>query len=394
MSFGKKTPTPAPPSFKHRIARAAAPAYQPQQPKKAVQAKTPVLPAKPPVVQPKKIVAPAVYRPQSVPRVLQTKKVNAPRVTSRPSLAKTIQRQIARNSGVVQAKYAVGAYVTVLGEGGTPPWYGVVKKQTHAGYKVKLGGGNDSEEDWIDVEEEAVHPHPSFASRYEVQADGASVTTAGGTWTARKYKSIMGRVNPTVRGAHMELEFLPGAYVDATRIVLVQTVKSIKNRGTYYMNDTIEARSVGGVSIDQMQTSASPEYIANPQRSGGAFGSAPVDDEAGSHGYRVFCHNPERWHAMAARLKDRPHMSSIFEYSSQEFETTAIAAEGPDKGRYYGSVKWGWIWDGPGERVRLIPLQRVSFGSASSQFRDSAVRWNVTRTSTNVTPVQLPLPKI
>jgi hypothetical protein len=308
-----------------------------------------------------------------------------------------IQRKVVvgRNSGIVQAKYPIGAYVTVLGERGQPSWYGVVKKHTGGGYKIRVGGFGESEDDFVDVEEDMVHPHPSFAARYEVHSDGATVSTAGGTWTARKYKSIMGRVDPTVRGAHMELEFLPGPYVDATNIVLVQTVKAVRNGQPYFMNQTILDRSTDeGISIDQHHSSASPEYVATPSTSGGTFGSAPGEDGAGSHGYRVFCHNPERWQAKEAWLKDRPHMSLIYERSSQEFETTAIAAAGPDKGRYYGSVRWGWTWDGHGEAVRLIPLQRVSFGSASSEFRESARQWNVTRTSGGRTPVQLPLPKI
>lgn len=423
-------PLPSPPAFKHRIpAPVAAPVYKPQPPPKVAQAKKIVAP---PVYRPQPVkpgvqakmagppqagrhpAAPPVYRPQPVPRVLQAKKAIAapvvkpalgppqPRVPKaaallRSSSPKAIQRKVsvARNSGIIQAKYPIGAYVTVLGERGQPSWYGVVKKHTGGGYKIRVGGFSESEDDFVDVDEDMVHPHPSFAARYEVHSDGATVTTAGGTWTARKYKSIMGRVDPTVRGAHMELEFLPGPHVDATNIVLVQTVKAVKNGQPYFMNQTILDRSTGeGISIDQHHSSASPEYVATAATSGGAFGSAPTEDGAGSHGYRVFCHNPERWQAKEAWLKDRPHMSLIYTQSSQEFETTAICTAGPDKGRYYGSVKWGWTWDDHGQPVRLIALQRVSFGSASSEFRDSAIQWNATRTSGGRTPVQLPLPKI
>jgi hypothetical protein len=84
-------------------------------------------------------------------------------------------------------------------------------------------------------------------------------------------------------------------------------------------------------------------------------------------------------------------MRNVTEFSQQRFETTAIAAAGKDKGRYYGSVQWGWAWS-PGSKVRLVPLQVVNPGyGASPLFRESARQWNQTLTSTGATPVQLPL---
>jgi hypothetical protein len=181
----------------------------------------------------------------------------------------------------------------------------------------------------------------------------------------------------------MELEFMPNGGVDATSIVLVQTVRAVKNGVPYFMNQTVKARSVDGISIDQHEASASPEYAANPQSSGGEFGSAPLDVGGGGHGAT----------AKAAWLFDKPHMSPVYDWSFQEFETTAIAADGKDKGKYYGSVKWGWLWRGPGEKVELFPLAVASIGSVSKHFIESAKKWNVTDTSTGAKPVQIPLPK-
>lgn len=444
-SSNKKTPAGMSLVNKPRVAVAKPPAGAPRpfarslaQPKLAVPVKPqprspkpPVKVAKPPVVQTKRAVAPAkpnalpprvknpvvplVQRPQLPLRPsVQTKpagptQVRNPPVAPKPGLRtqaplnKTrpapfpiaIQRKViaARPSGVIQRQYAVDAYVTVFEEGGAK-WYGVITNQLVDGYKIRLGGG--SKTDTVDVPEEAVHPHPSFAGRYEEHRDNTSVSTAGGKWTARKYSSIMGRKDPSVRGAHMELEFLPGAFVDATRIVLVQTVKAVKNGQVYFINQSVQARSVNNVAIDQEGRSVSPEYAADPAASplefGGVFGGAPVQDEAGSHGYRVKCYNPERWQAKEAWLKDRPHLSGVIGLSSQEFETTAIAAAGTDKGRYYGSVKWGWFWRGPGHKVELIPLKVKSFGSVSKKFIAAAKKWNSVLTSGFVDPVKLPLP--
>src|SRR5690349_15069598 len=95
-----------------------------------------------------------------------------------------------------------------------------------------------------------------IAASKEERRDGESVNTAGGTWTAVEYNSKMGYLDPSARGLHMKLSFTPNDTVNATNIVLVQTVKTTQNNALYYLNSAaIEARSVDGVSIDQMGTS-------------------------------------------------------------------------------------------------------------------------------------------
>ena len=406
-------------TFKKPSAPIAPPVYKPEPRHKAAQSRAPVVSAKPPAVQTKKIVAPPVYRPQPVPRVLQTKKsITAPaakpvpgpqpqprsavagppknhvvhqpppqkKIAPTPASApvhQAIQRRVTSGSrtGIIQAKYKVDDYVTVFEEGGLSRWYGQVTEQLHGGYKVRIGGG--SKTDTVDVAEGYVHPHPTFAGRYETSRSGESIVTAGGRWTARRYTSIMGRVDPSVRGCNMELEFMPNGSVDASSIVLVQTVRAVRNGEPHFMNETVKARSVNGISIDQDRTSASPEYAANPATSGGEFGAAPLDARGGDHGAT----------GKAAWIFDRPHLGAVYDWSFQVFETTAIAASGNDKGKYYGSVSWGWLWRGAGEQVELYPLEVVSSGSVSDHFINSARRWNVTDTSTNARPVQIPLPK-
>jgi len=224
------------------------------------------------------------------------------------------------------------------------------------------------------------------------------VNTNGGTWRARRYNSVMGRLDPSVRGAYIELEFTPNATVNATRIVLIQTVKATKDGAPYYVNDDgsdwVRMRSVNGISIDQAPRSVSPEYAADPNASPlefeGVFGGAPVHVqegvEAGAHGSRIGSHPEAAW------LRDKPHLRNVTGPSSQVFETTAIAADGPDRGKYYGSVSWGWIWRGGGERVELFPLEVVSLGSVSERFVAAAKRWNNVLTSRFVDPIKIPLP--
>ncbi|HKR10842.1 MAG TPA: hypothetical protein VJT15_02200 [Pyrinomonadaceae bacterium] len=390
----------------------AAPAvYRPQATPKVLQTKLartaqPVVPVRPPqrsapapvytpkVLQAKKVVPLPVPRkpeprPQPVPKVVQPKRI-APKPAFSPKAIqrKTIQRKAIahRPAGVIQPKYATGTYVTVLSD--TGPWYGVVSSLLPTGYRVRMGGTTDH---LVDVDDDSIAPHPSFARRLEEWRNGDTVTTAGGTWTAVEYNSKMGAQDPTARGLHIKLEFTPNHTVDATRIVLVQTVTAIKNDQIYYKDQSVANRARFHVSIDQTGDSASPEYAAaGGPTSGGAFGRAPVQNAAGQHGYR---YKPwfQAWRVQSAWLTDNPHMRGITGFSQQRFETTAIAAEGTDRGRYYGSVRWGWVWR-PGTAVKLIPLEVINPGyGASQQFRESAKQWNITQTTTGRAPTQIPL---
>jgi len=236
---------------------------------------------------------------------------------------------------------------------------------------------------------------------YEERRDGDSVTTAGGTWTAveyfsraemvRRHPNGRGRItDPTARGLHMKLQFTPNHTVDATSIVLVQTVTAMKDYEPYFINPSVAERSIHHISIDQEAASASPEYAVDPGRSGGGLGLAPVQAGAGEHGYRYQC-SPGRWCMKPAWIQDDPHLTDVNEFAQHRFETTAIAASGTDKGRYYGSVAWGYAWT-KGRVVKLIPLEVVTAGyGASAQFRDSARQWNRTPVGGELVPVQIPL---
>jgi hypothetical protein len=216
--------------------------------------------------------------------------------------------------------------------------------------------------------------------------DGDTVTTAGGTWTATRYVAITRYGFAPCHGAFMRLEFEPKPPADATKIALVQSVTVAKNERMYYGNETIRNRSVVGTSIDQDESSRSPLYIENPATGGGDLGSSDVQANAGEHGYRY--HDGDAWKVKKAWLKDMPHLRNVNDFSFQVFETTALALEGTDVGKYYGSVKWGW-WESNGG-VLLVPLQVLSNGSVTDEFKASLKKWNETPTSTGKTPQQLP----
>jgi hypothetical protein len=219
--------------------------------------------------------------------------------------------------------------------------------------------------------------------------DDETVKTAGGTWKTIRYVAVKRLSHDPAWGAFMILEFTPEHPADATKIALVQTVTAFKNAQFHTPNKTTANRTYAGTSIDQQSESRSPLYVDDRATGTGSLGSSTEEANSGQHGHRYW--NPARnaWEVKPARVRDTPHFRGVTEFSSQTFETTALAVEGNDKGAYYGSVRWGWRRKDDGDVV-LDPLTLESYGSASDSFAASATQWNKTPTSSGQTPQQLP----
>jgi hypothetical protein len=219
---------------------------------------------------------------------------------------------------------------------------------------------------------------------------GDKVKTEGGTWKAERYVAVERFSGKWAWGASMRLSFTPGDSVDATKIALVQTVTTVKNNAFYYHGSrTTEERAIKeGASIDQAPESRSPLYADNPKKTTGLLGEAPVQEGAGEHGYRYRESLESSWKVKAAWLRDIPHLRDITQFSSQIFETTALAVAGKDQGTYYGSVSWGWYTRGA--QVYLYPLSVESQGSVSKFFKESVTKWNETQTREGEAPQKLP----
>lgn len=217
-----------------------------------------------------------------------------------------------------------------------------------------------------------------------------SVTTAGGVWTAVRYVAVERYNGADAWGASMHLDFTPLHPTDATQISLVQTVLPFKNGQFYFTDKTTENRAYAGSAIDQAPDSRSPLYADEPGTGGGLLGSSTEQEGMGRHGYRFQDIQTGKWKFESARLKDLPHFRGVTGFSSQTFETTALAVDGNDRGTYYGSVRWGWRSNGRKGHVKLDPLSVVSKGSTSSAFKLSLKQWNETKTSQGATPQQLP----
>ena len=83
----------------------------------------------------------------------------------------------------------------------------------------------------------------------------------------------------------------------------------------------------------------------------------------------------------AASIWDKPS-SSGRKGESTIFETTALAIDGADKGKYYGSVKWGFKFEGTAAAPTLttMDIEPASDGSPTDNFVEAAKLWNAGKT--------------
>ncbi|MFL5764377.1 MAG: hypothetical protein ACJ77K_10595 [Bacteroidia bacterium] len=93
-----------------------------------------------------------------------------------------------------------------------------------------------------------------------------------------------------------------------------------------------------------------------------------------------------------ASFQDCPYKEEIVDGSCEEFETTALVADGKQKGLYLGSVTWGWSRTGVDETgFKQSPFLIKSEGAPSETFFKSAELWNHSRTSGLRRTVDLPM---
>ena len=189
----------------------------------------------------------------------------------------------------------------------------------------------------------------------------------------------------TTSGAHMEMDFEPGANVDATKIGLTQSVK-ISAGGSPLANDPTRANRMvsggpgDGYFLDRVSTRNNPIYGGPSLGAGKGLADTPetnapsgVTPSASNATYVLGHHVPKPtggFDAKNAWLSDTPERNAS-NNSSMEFETTAVAIEGSQTGTYYGSVRWGWKRDGSGT-LDLIPFKLVSEGVPSQNFLAAA----------------------
>ena len=235
----------------------------------------------------------------------------------------------------------------------------------------------------------------------------APVATSFGTFSDEIYAPIEQQGKKV--GVEMALAFAPGTAADpgdkveATKIGLVQSVKSVEGGATTLMNPGDAGKSVtGGAAdgrqIDRLYGNNNPVYGADRLPDGKGLdatpesnapqGEAAVVGGAKQNASYVLGHRTKDgagWKAAPAKLSDKPKLPPGAPSSSQVFETTALALEGKDKDKYYGSVSWGWKTEADGKFTQL-PLTKVSDGKPSEGFTEPAKQWNQYQVAAKINP--------
>jgi hypothetical protein len=214
----------------------------------------------------------------------------------------------------------------------------------------------------------------------------------------------------------MQLRFDPGDKVDANKIGLVQELKSwvggaveeVGNLGQIQQgqaNRNVPAGQAGPHHrIDRPAGEDVPVYgaeVPGVYRKPGArpdMSKITIQQhmQETKIGKRRRQGRTNTWDSDPARLLDSPNRRNAETNSGQEFETTALALDGTQRGTYYGSVRWGWQTGGDQNAIELVPVSVVTQGAPSPTFVAAAQQWNAVETGahaiqvpTNALPVRL-----
>lgn len=182
------------------------------------------------------------------------------------------------------------------------------------------------------------------------------------------------------KGVDIDIEFEANDNVDATKIAFVQVVKNSLDGDAIHADPSLKDRQVNdgsdadGYRLDRLSTKNNPVYGAPSLGAGKG-----LEDNSGSNSkYKLGHHydnagTPEHKNAF---MHDKPKGNKN-NNSKKEFETTALAIDGAQKGTYYGSVTWGYEVDGSGNYTKM-PFSLESEGTPSNKFMATAEAWNDT----------------
>jgi hypothetical protein len=242
----------------------------------------------------------------------------------------------------------------------------------------------------------------------------APVKTWAGDFTAPMFEV---GASGDVYGANIVISFMPNKSVNAESIALVQTAQSFNSSietnvdplddvpqpgtvRTEKAQEVFKNRLVGGVNdfgrhIDQLPESRTPltNTTVDP-RSTELAKSVPRPDftYAGLNIHTQFGFRTDKKGTQAAVTADTPNLTlPASARGSQNFETTALAIDGIQKGTYYGSVKWGWRKDAGKTSLNPIKFEKSKDAAPSSGFFAAATAWNASTNTEDKRSISLPI---
>jgi Domain of unknown function (DUF4157) len=240
----------------------------------------------------------------------------------------------------------------------------------------------------------AAGPSGAPASAGGMAVQRAAKASAMGTFTDEKYE-----LDGTKKLKFL-LKFTPGDQVDAIKIGLTQSLKDTKDGVPNAIDAAARSRkSADGHAVDRLSNNNNPIYgapalgpnqglEATAESNNPTTAPTELDPDKGRNatyelGHRI--NTGGAWDVKDAGLHDAPTIIGG-PSSSKEFESAAVALDGPQKGTYYGSVRWGWRKDAAGV-LSEIPFDLVSMGVPSKEFLGAATMWNAGRVRGKVAPI-------
>jgi Domain of unknown function (DUF4157) len=200
-------------------------------------------------------------------------------------------------------------------------------------------------------------------------------------------------------GVEIILKFHPDdTKVDAKKIGLSQSIRKTGASGTPYAIDPTQAgkmvaagKSGAGYAIDRLSDMNNPIYGAKKLGASETLKDTPESENTTAAATEVGTNTKyELGHCFKEKPTDatkKKHSAGLWDKAqsakvkgrSKTFETTALAIDGADTGKYYGSVSWGYKVEGTEAAPILTPLDitEASKGTPTANFMEAAKLWNL-----------------
>jgi hypothetical protein len=196
-------------------------------------------------------------------------------------------------------------------------------------------------------------------------------------------------------GSHIQIRFTPKPIVRADKVALVQTALSTYNDQPWFIGSEAESRATEarstptGTHIDQASLSSTTPLVGMKKPPSGGDLAASVPGTNAKFGIPS-SKDPE---SRKAWLFDPAGLGPIPDdmEASQSLETAALAVSGPQKGVYYGSVRWGWDKPAGGKTATLQLFQSASKDAPTAEFNRASELWNASKADTGEARIALPI---
>jgi len=277
------------------------------------------------------------------------------------------------------------------------------------GTDLKIGNPSDAAERAADAAAQHALVHPATCT---VDAIGASATVRRETresWAGTfdndlQYDLINKRIGKKhgAYGTPIQIRFTPKPVVSAdkdAKVAFVQIANSSWNDEIFPVGTEAEAAATAarstpaGSHIDQLNTSSTTPLVGmkNPSSGGDLAASVPGKNARFGIPSAKNLQDRQAWLFDPAGLDVDPDGIPDEIGVSQSLETAALAVSGPQKGVYYGSVRWGWDKPPDAKVATQKKFELVSKDAPSLELSGASTKWNESKTDQGGARIPLPI---